>query len=69
VAIWTMATGVANKQTGTIAITNSNGNSANPTFTPFTANGTLDIYAVFVSNTGNQSAITVAPQLAGVVMN
>jgi len=68
VATWTMATGVANKQTGTIVITSSTGNSANPTFTPFTANGTLDIYAVFLSNTGNQSAITVAPQLAGVVM-
>lgn len=69
VATWTMATGVASKQTGTISITNSNGNSANPTFTPFTANGTFDIYAVFLGNTGNQSKITVAPQLAGVVMN
>ncbi|MCB0494280.1 MAG: hypothetical protein KDC93_17900 [Cyclobacteriaceae bacterium] len=69
VATWTMATGVANKQTGIISITNSNGNSANPTFTPFTANGTLDIYAVFVGNTGNQSAITVAPQLTAVQMD
>ena len=69
VATWTMATGVGAKQTGTIVISNPNGNSANPTFTPFTANGTFDIYAVFLGNTGNQSAITAAPQLAGVVMN
>ncbi|MBX2941453.1 MAG: hypothetical protein KF860_03835 [Cyclobacteriaceae bacterium] len=69
VATWTMATGVSLKQAGTISITSSTGNSANPTFTPFTAKGTFDIYAVFVSNTGNKSAITVAPQLAGVAMN
>ena len=60
---------VAIRQSGIINITNTNGNSANPTFTPFTANGTLDIYAVFLGNTGNKSAITVTPQLTGVVMN
>lgn len=69
VATWTMATGVTNKQTGIISITNSNGNSANPTFTPFTANGTLDIYAVFLGNTGNRSEITAAPQLTAVQMD
>lgn len=69
VATWTMATGVSMEQSGTISITNSNGNSANPTFTPFTANGSFDIYAVFVGNTGNKSEITVTPQLTGVVMN
>lgn len=69
IATWVMATDVTAKQTGTIKITNSNGNSANPTFTPFTANGTFDIYAVFVGNTGNKSEITALPQLGGVVMN
>ena len=64
-----MANGVENKQNGRISITNTNGNSANPTFSPFTAKGTLDIYAVFISNTGNQSNISAAPQLAAVVMN
>jgi hypothetical protein len=56
------------KQSGIVNITNSNGNSANPTYTPFTAKGTLDVYAVFLGNTGNVSAIPVAPQLT-VVMN
>lgn len=37
-------------------------------FTPFTANGDFDIYAVFVSSTGTISAITATPQLTGVVM-
>lgn len=69
IATWTMANGVENKQSGRISITNTNGNSANPTFSPFTAKGTLDIYGVFVSNTGNQSNITASPQLAAVVMN
>jgi hypothetical protein len=36
-------------------------------FTPFTANGTFDIYMYFVSSTGNTSPNSLV--LAGVVMN
>ena len=66
-ATWTVSTPIL--QEGTISITNPNGNSANPTYTSFGANGTMDIYAVFLGNTGNKSAITATPQLANVVMN
>jgi len=65
-ATWTVSTPI--KQEGIINITNTDGSSANPTYTNFLGNGTLDIYAVFLGNTGNKSAITATPQLAGVVM-
>ena len=74
VATWTMPTSVLTppakvsiKQSGTVTVTD--GASANPTFTAFTANGTYDIYAVFVSSSGTISAITtVTPQLEDVLM-
>ena len=72
-AIWTMATGVTQRQTGTLA-TNSSGQAGTvsaPVFTAFTANNStigFDIYAVFVGTTGNVSAIPGAPQLPGVIM-
>ncbi len=56
---------VSIKQSGVVLVTD--GASDNPAFTAFTANGTYDIYAVFVSSSGTISAIS-APQLTGVVM-
>ncbi|MDZ7649291.1 MAG: hypothetical protein U5K54_20165 [Cytophagales bacterium] len=41
--------------------------SSGTNFTPFTANGTFDIYMYFVSSTGNVSPNSLV--LAGVVMN
>lgn len=57
---------VSIKQSGIVNV--SKGASADPTFTAFTAKGTFDIYAVFVSSSGTISAITATPQLTGVVM-
>ena len=65
--VWTMATGVTNRQTGSVATSGISGNTGT-VFTPFTANGTLDIYAVFVGSTGNSSVISATPQLTAVVM-
>jgi len=76
VATWTMQDDPAStttpkakvsiQQSGNVGV--ADGASANPAFTPFAANGTLDIYAVFVSSSGTKSLPTVTPQLAGVVM-
>jgi hypothetical protein len=78
IATWTMQDDPAStadpkekvsiNQSGIVNITNSNGNSANPTYTSFSAKGTLDVYAVFLGNTGNASIITATPQLT-VTMN
>jgi hypothetical protein len=57
---------IAGKQQGVVTV--KAGASANPAFTAFTANGTFDIYAVFVSSSGTISAVPVTPQLAGVLM-
>ena len=54
---FTMATGVSAKQTGSVVITSGTSGSV---FTAFTANGTLDVYAVFVGSTGNISLISSA---------
>jgi len=61
-AVWEMATGVIKRQQGSRTVSGT-------AFTPFTANGTFDIYAVFVSDTGNTSDISANPQLEDVVMN
>ena len=61
-AAWGMATNVINRQQGSRT-------SSGVAFSPFTAKGTFDIYAVFISDTGNESDITAAPQIAGVVMD
>jgi hypothetical protein len=75
IATWTMPDDPASadtpkakvsiKQSGTVTVTD--GASDSPAFTSFTANGTFDIYAVFVSSSGTISAISAA-QLTGVVM-
>jgi hypothetical protein len=65
---WTMATGVSNKQTGSLTTSGTTGASGT-IYSAFTANGTFDIYAVFVGSTGNTSAITAGPQLTAVAMN
>lgn len=66
--VWTVGTGTSTQPfSSTIAITSSTGNSGT-VFTPFTKDGTFDIYAVFVSTTNNRSAITATPQLEDVVM-
>jgi hypothetical protein len=56
------------RQTGILPIvatsttTGQSGTTTNSTvFTPFTANGTFDVYAVFVNSTGNKSAIPAKP--------
>ena len=76
-AIWVMADKdpdpdvedlVVNRANGKLTTSSTTGLTGT-TFTSFTANGTFDIYAVFVGTTGNQSAIPGAPQLASVVMN
>jgi hypothetical protein len=62
---------VAIRQTGSLTTANSSvpgvGESG-PVYSAFTANGTLDVYAVFVGSTGNTSAVTATPQLTAVVM-
>lgn len=65
-AIWTMATGVTQRASGKLA-TGTDGTTG-IVFTSFAANGTFDIYAVFVGTTGNVSAIPVTPQLQDVIM-
>ena len=71
VATWTMPLSIADPtkkvaiaQQGIVAVKSG---TSGEVFTPFTANGTYDIYAVFVSSTGTISAIS-APQLTGVLM-
>ena len=59
---------VAIKQTGQLTTSGTTGLSGS-TFTPFTADGTFDIYAVFIGSTGNQSPVPVTPQLASVTMS
>lgn len=66
-AIWTMATGVTQQASGKLAT--GSGGTTGTQFTNFPVNGTFDIYAVFVGNTGNVSAITTTPQIEDVVMN
>ncbi len=72
VATWTMPVDPASTdvppakvsimQSGTVTVTD--GASANPAYTAFTANGTFDIYAVFVSSSNTISAISVAAPVA-----
>lgn len=60
---------IAGSQKGIVTVTD--GASASPAFTPFTANNStigFDIYAVFVSSSGTISDITPTPQLTGVLM-
>lgn len=49
---------VSARQTGTIPITSSSPGTTGSVYAPFTPNGTLDVYAVFVSSTGVISAIS-----------
>ncbi|MEQ9610004.1 MAG: hypothetical protein RIK09_00055, partial [Gammaproteobacteria bacterium] len=65
-AIWTMATGVT--QQGQGKFTTASGGTSGTVYSPFTATGTFDIYAVFVGSTGNVSVITATPQVEDVVM-
>ncbi|HNP94772.1 MAG TPA: hypothetical protein PKJ63_04060, partial [Cyclobacteriaceae bacterium] len=72
--VWTLGTGTS-ATTSTQAFSASipvSGTGAAGTsgevFSPLTANGTLNVWAVFVSNTGNRSAVTVTPQISGIVM-
>jgi hypothetical protein len=72
IATWTMPTSVLTppdkvsiKQSGIVIV---KGGTSGSVYTAFTANGTYDIYAVFVSSSNTISAIS-APQLTGVVMN
>ncbi|MCB0489528.1 MAG: hypothetical protein KDC99_13700, partial [Cyclobacteriaceae bacterium] len=63
--VWTFGTGedaTSTVQAFSASIPVSSGASGT-VFSPLTANGDLDIYAVFVSNTGNRSAITATPIL------
>lgn len=76
VATWTMQDDPAStttpkekvsiKQSGNVNV--EDGVSSSPAFTSFAANGTFDIYAVFVSSSGTKSLPTATPQLAGVLM-
>lgn len=59
---------VAGKQKGSLTTSGTTGLSGT-VFTPFTADGTFDIYAVFIGSTGNQSVVPATPQLASVTMS
>ena len=58
---------VAGKQKGSLTTSGTTGLTGS-VFTAFTADGTFDIYAVFLGSTGNQSVVPVTPQLASVTM-
>lgn len=74
-AIWEMADKdpdpdvndlVKNRQQGSLVV-DSDG-STGTLYTSFTANGTFDVYAVFVGTTGNVSMIPTTPQIVGLLM-
>lgn len=68
--VWTIGTGedaTTSIQSFTASIPVSSGSSGT-VFSPLTKNGDVDIWAVFVSSTGNRSAIPAAAQLTSVTM-
>jgi len=68
--VWTIGTGddaTTSVQPFTASIPVNNGSSGT-VFSPLTKNGNLDIWAVFVSSTGNRSAIPATAQLTNVTM-
>jgi hypothetical protein len=58
---------VAIRQSG--LLTTGTSGTTGTSFSAFSPDGTFDVYAIFVSTTGNVSAITVTPQLDNLVMN
>ena len=68
VATWTVA-GATSTQAFAAALTTGSDGTSGTVFSAFAPNGTFDIYAVFVSNSGTISDISATPQLTAVVMN
>ena len=72
--LWTIGTGasavnITQAYSASIAVSGGIGFASSGTvFSPLPIDGTLDIYAVFVSDTGNRSPITPTPQIANLVM-